>query len=178
MPNAKKVAQAEIYSDLLSNRTNFVVVEFEKTPHKAMETLRKTLKKSDARFKVVKSTLLEKSMQNMSSEKNDLTVFLEKAFPIKGPSAILALGENWTEGLKAFYDYVKKDESLRFKVGYVEKNVYDKKQVEGLAQLPSKPELMAKLIGSMKAPMMKTVFSMKYNMTRFVTVLSEKAKQG
>lgn len=178
MANAQKKAQVEQMTSILESYKNFVVIAYDKTTHKALEDLRKKLRGSNATLKVLKNTLFEKTVEFMAEKDKAMGDVAEKNFPLKGSSAVVGLNEDWSEALKAYYDHAKKDESLSFKFGYVDGASYDAKNVEALAKLPSKAELMAKVIGSMKAPMMKTVFSLKFNMQRFVTVLTEKSKQG
>lgn len=178
MPNQRKVAQVGSLSDLLKTYKHFFVIEYARTSHKALEDLRKKLRASQASMKVLKNTLFEKTVEQMAEQESTYGSIKEKGFPLKGSSAMIGLSEDWSSGLKAYYEHAKKDESLSFKFGYVDGQAYDAKSVEALAKLPSKPELMAKVIGSMKTPMIKTVFAMKFNMQRLVTVINEKAKQG
>ncbi len=178
MANQAKQAQVSELKNIIGDYKNFVVIEYNKTTHKALEDLRRKLRKANASVKVLKNTLFEKTVEQMAQNDTAMGSIKEKGMPLKGPSAMVGLSEDWSEGLKAYYDHAKKDESLTFKFGYVDGAAYDARNVEALAKLPSKAELMAKVIGSMKSPMMKTVFSMKFNMQRFVTVLSEKSKQG
>ena len=176
MANTEKKAQVEQLSNLLESYKHFVVIEYNKTTHKALEDLRGKLRKSNASLKVLKNTLFEKTIEKMVEKDPSIKTVAEKSFPLKGPSAVIGLNEDWSESLKAYYEHAKKDESLTFKFGYVDSAAYDAANVQALAKLPSKAELMAKVIGSMKAPMMKTVFSL-FNMQKFVTILTEKAKK-
>lgn len=178
MPNAKNKAQVENLSQILEQYKHFVVISFDKTPHKEMEGLKKHLKKNGAYMRVLKTSLFEKAVEKMAESNEAMKKLQETAFPIKGSSAMVGFGEAWYDGLKSYYENAKKDESLEFKFGFIDNEVYQKEGLVALSKLPSKAELMAKLIGTMKAPMMKTTFALKYNMQRFVTVLSEKAKQG
>lgn len=178
MVNQKKQAQAGKYQELLQNNPNFFVIEYEKTTHKALEALRNALRKSNASMKIIKNTLFEKAVQHLSAENKDVKQVQDKVFPLKGQSAVVALSEQWSEGLKAYYDHAKKDESLKFRFGFIDANVYDDRGLETIAKLPAKEQLMAQVIGAMKSPMIKTVYAMKFNMQRLVTVMNEKAKQG
>lgn len=177
MANQSKVAQVEQLEKLLESYKHFVVIQYDKTTHKALEELRRKLRKSNASMKVLKNTLFEKTIEKMASKDPAIKSVKEDSFPLKGSSAVIGLNEDWSESLKAYYDHAKKDSSLAFKFGYVEGASYDAKNVEALAKLPSKAELMAKVIGSMKAPMMKTVFALKFTTQQFVTILNEKAKK-
>ena len=82
---------------------------------------------------------------------------------------------DWAEGLKAYYEKVKTDNAFSFKFGYIDEQVYEAGDLKKLAQLPSKNELYAKILGGMKNPMVRTTRSLKYNMQKFVYILSQKS---
>lgn len=178
MANQKKTAQVESFSNLLQKNPHFLVIEYKKTSHIALEGLRKKLRGANASFKILKNTLFEKTVEQMSEKDAALTKIKESGFPLKGPSAMVGLDGDWSEGLKAYYEHAKKDETLAFKFGYIDQNVYQSAELEKIAKLPAKAELMAKVIGGLKTPMIKTVFAMKFNMQRLATVLNAKAAQG
>lgn len=178
MVNQKKVAQVDSFSNLMQKYSNFVVIEYNKTSHIAMEGLRKKLRGANASFKVLKNTLFEKTVEKMARKEGSLTKMTENNFPLKGPSAMVGLSEDWSEGLKAYYDHAKKDETLSFKFGFIDQNVYQPNDLEKIAKLPSKPELMAKVIGGLKTPMIKTVFAMKFNMQKLVVIMNAKVQKG
>lgn len=178
MPNAKNKAQVNNLSQVLEQYKHFVVVSFDKTPHKDMEGLKKHLKKNGAYMRVIKTSLFQKAIEKKAESNEFLKKMIDTAFPIKGASAMVGFGEAWYDGLKAYYENAKKNESLDFKFGFIDDAVYQKEGLVALSKLPSKEQLMATLIGTMKAPMMKTTFALKFNMQRFVTVLTEKSKQG
>ena len=178
MANQKKTAQVESFSSLLQNNPHFLVIEYKKTSHIALEGLRKKLRGANASFKILKNTLFEKTVEHMAQKEHSMSKIKEAGFPLKGPSALVGLDGDWSEGLKAYYDHAKKDETLAFKFGFIDQNVYQGADLEKIAKLPSKAELMAKVIGGMKTPMVKTIFAMKFNMQRLVTVMTAQAAKG
>ncbi|MCX7996486.1 MAG: 50S ribosomal protein L10 [Patescibacteria group bacterium] len=177
MPNKKKVSQVESYSSLVESNPDFFVVSYDRTTHKAMEDLRKKLREANSSLTVLKNTLFEKAIEKQAVSNEAIGEIKEKAFPLKGSSALVTTSGDWSTGLKAFAEYIKKDQTMAFKFGFLDGTAYDGKSMESIAKLPAKPELMAKVIGVIKSPMVKTVVSFKFTMQTFVTVLSEAARK-
>lgn len=95
---------------------------------------------------------------------------------MKESTAIMILGDDWGAGIKAFQQFAEKDKSLGFKLSLLDNVVYSQEDTKKIALLPSKAELMAKIIGQFKTPMSKITYSMKYNMQKFTYILAQKSK--
>jgi len=180
MKNQKKLSQLSVVTDFLKKSDNFALFKFEKTKHIALEGLRNELRKSGATIKVVKNTILTKSINKLAAEKNqgDLRTFQKLAKNIKENTALVSLGKDWSLGMNAFAKIAKTDKSLSFKLGFLDKTSYDASTMEKISNLPSKAELMAKIIGSMKSPTSRFVQALKFTTYKFVMVLNEKVKKG
>ncbi|MFW5703451.1 MAG: 50S ribosomal protein L10 [Patescibacteria group bacterium] len=178
MPNTKKKEQVQHLCEQITEYNNFAVISYERTPHKEMEGLRKELKKTGSGMKVLKNSLFQKAVEHLSHNNSNYSDIVENMFPIKGSSAIVGFGEEWFDGLKKYHESTKKNDSLDYLFGFIDNSVQGKEGMHALATLPSREELLAKVIGGMKSPLMKTTYALKFNMQRFTTVLNEKAKQG
>ena len=177
MVNISKKNQVDSIFQLVDKNPNILLVKIGKTTHQSLESLRRELRKSNSKIKVIKNTLFEKSV-NKIALKNKLFNDLKKHFfPLKETTALVTLGENWNEGLKALYQFSKKDSSVSFKFGLLDESLYDTSKTIQIAQLPSKEELLGKIIGSMKSPMSKFVYALKYNTNKFVYILNAKSKE-
>lgn len=180
MKNQKKLSQLSVVSDFLKKSDNFALIKFEKTKHVALEGLRRELRKSGATIKVVKNTILTKSINKLAAQKEhgDLRPFQKMTKSVKENTALVSLGTDWSLGLNAFAKVAKTDKSIAFKLGFLDKTAYDASSMDKLSQLPSKTELMAKIIGSMKSPISRFVTSIKFPTQKFVMVLNAKVKKG
>ncbi|GAB4219693.1 MAG: 50S ribosomal protein L10 [Candidatus Microgenomates bacterium] len=176
MVNQKKLTQVKKLSEILNQKENFLLVKFEKTTHQALETLRKQLKKNNTSLKVIKNTLFEKAVQFNTQKNQLLKDLIGKFFPLKENSVLVTFDKDWSDSLKTLYDFIKKDKTLSFKFGILDKSIYESSQLEQIAQLPGRNELLAKVIGSLKAPANKLVYSLKYNVSKLVYILKEKSK--
>ncbi|MDO8609067.1 MAG: 50S ribosomal protein L10 [bacterium] len=176
MINQDKLQQVDELSKTLETSSNFVLIKFEKTTHQNLELLRRELKKNQAKVKVIKNTLLEKSLNKLSIKNSLFTEFRKKFFPLKKSSAILILESDWAIGLKSFYGFMQKEKSLSFKYGIIDKQLYAETEVRRLAQLPSKGQLIAQIIGSMKSPISHFTNAIKFNSSKLVYILQQKSK--
>lgn len=176
MPNTKKRALVDKLIDSLKNTQNFALVTFEKTNHQALESLRKSLKKEKAQFKVIKNTLLEKAINKLANSNKLFFEFKKKFLPFRDLTALLTLNEDWSPPLKTFYDFSQKEKSLTFKVGLIDKLTYDQSGLLKLAKLPARNELVSSILGNMTAPTTHFIYSLKYNVQKFIYILNEKSK--
>lgn len=177
MVNQLKKNQVDSVLQLLEKNPNFLLVKIGKTTHQSLESLRRDLKKTDSQIKVVKNTLFEKSINKISLKKAIFNDLKKQFFPLKETTALVTLGNRWYEGLKALYLFSKRDASMTFKLAFLDSIIYNAEKSLQIAQLPSREELLAKIIGSMKSPMSKFVYALKFNTNKFVYILKAKSKE-
>ena len=166
MAHKSKVAIVDKVTQSIQDNSNFALIKFEKTTHKTLEELRRELRKSESTIQVIKNTLFEKAINKLSQSKKEFGEMSKKAFPLKDKSALLVLHGDWIEGLKAYYDKVKENESFSFKVGMLDNQVYNDADLVKLAQLPGKDQLRAKLVGVMMNPVVRTTRALSFNMQK------------
>ena len=176
MVNQSKKNQVESLSSSLQKSPNFILVKIEKTSHKSLEELRRELRKNDSAIKVIKNAFFEKAVNKLTSSNKVFADLRKKFFPMKEPSAIITFSKSWDKGLKAFYQFSKKEKTLGFKLGLVDNKIYSAEEISFIADLPSREELFGKIIGSMKSPMSKFIYALKYNTNKFVYILNAKSK--
>lgn len=178
MANQTKKTQVDALVELLNSAPNFALIKYEKTKHKSLEELRLGLKEQNSKIRVVKNTLLQKALQTQAKSKKELVELVTKIFPLKESTAVLTLGDDYAKGLKAFHTFAKKDATVSFKIGILDNSMYLGEDLQKIAVLPSKAELIAKLIGGLKSPSSKLVYAMKFNISKLTLVLKERAKQA
>ncbi len=176
MVNQLKKNQVDSILQLLEKKPNFLLIEMGKTTHQSLESIRKELRKDDAQIKVIKNTLFEKSVNKIAAKKAVYNELKKQFFPLKETSALISLGDRWHEGLKALYLFSKKDITVSFKLALLNNSIYNAEKSLQIAQLPSREELLGRIIGSMKNPMSKFVYAIKYNTNKLVYVLKQKSK--
>lgn len=135
----RKQADLNAITDQLNNSKSAMIVGFNKLTVNKDQEFRNQLRDAGARFQVVKNTLARIAVKG--------TPYEDASEHFKGVTAIA-----WTENdpvvlSKAVSKFVKDNaEIYTFKAGIVEGKVVDLKQVETIAALPSKEELISKLM--------------------------------
>lgn len=178
MANAKKQSQLQSLTEALTSSSNFALIKHEKTKHTSLEKLRKELKKNNSSIQVVKNSIFEKAVRKLAQKDKTMKQFASTVFPLKETTAVVSFKSDWSAGLSAFHNYTDKEQTLSFKAAVLDSSVYNASDLVKIAKLPSRPELIAKVIGSMKSPMYGLVYNMKFNMQKLVYVLNEKSKKG
>lgn len=108
-------------------------------------TLRKSLREEGVEYKVYKNSLVILAAKELGMD--GIEEYLE------GPVSIAFGYEDATAPARILFDFAKSHKKLELKAGIVDSVIYNKEQVEKLATIPSKEVLIAKLLGSFKAPL-------------------------
>jgi large subunit ribosomal protein L10 len=146
---AKKTEQVEKLSQELKNVSNVVVATYTKMTVLQDYELRKALRGAGAKYQVVKNTLAERAAKGTKVEGalKDLAGVTSIAYTTGDPVAMA----------KALTKYAKDMPEFTFKVGVVEGRVVTIKEIEALSTMPSKDELMSKLLFLINAPAQRLV---------------------
>ena len=139
----KKPIIEEIQSSI-KDAKSVVVVDYRGLTVEQDTRLRKTLRENNVTYKVYKNTMINFAIKGTEFE--SLAPYLE------GPTAIAISTEDATAPARAICKFAKEAPKLEVKAGVVEGTMYDAKGIAQVASVPSKEELLAKLLGSMKSP--------------------------
>ena len=121
--------------------------------------LRKQLREAGITYKVYKNTMMNFAFKGTGFEA--LTSYLE------GPSAIAISTEDATAPARVICKFAKTADALEVKGGMVEGIAYDAKGIMEIAKIPSREELLSKLLGSIQSPI-----------TNFARVMNQLAEKG
>ena len=121
--------------------------------------LRKQLREAGVIYKVCKNTMMKRAFEG--TEFAGLEEYLE------GPSALVVSKDDATAPARIICKFAKTAEALEVKAGVVEGNVYDAAGINELSKVPSREELLSKLLGSLQSPI-----------TNLARVLNQIAEQG
>jgi len=106
--------------------------------------LRKDLREAGVVYKVYKNTMMNLAFQGTPCE--ELTKHLE------GTNALAVSKEDATIPVRIVSKFAKTAPTLEFVAGIIEGNYFDKVGVEALSSIPSREELLGKLLGSIQSP--------------------------
>jgi large subunit ribosomal protein L10 len=149
---AKKVAAVEKLGGELKNASSMIVATYSKLTVTQDFELRKALRSTGAKYRVVKNTLAERAGKGTKVEKalTNLQGVTSIAYTEGDPVALA----------KALSKYAKENPEFSFKAGLVEGRVITVKEIESLATMPSKEELYSKLLFLLNAPSQRLVTAM------------------
>lgn len=138
----KQAAVAEIVA-AIANAQTMVIAEYRGISVASMTELRANARKAGVYLHVLKNTLARRAVEGTS--------FAALADQMVGP-LVYAVSEDPVAAAKVLHQFSKKDEKIVLKAGSYNGDLLDVAQVAELASIPSRDELLAKLLGIMKAP--------------------------
>ena len=106
--------------------------------------LRKQLREAGIIYKVCKNTMMKRAFEGTQFE--GLAEYLE------GPSAMAVSKDDATAPARIICKFAKDADKLEVKAGVVEGKVYDQAGVKALSAIPSREELLSKLLESIQSP--------------------------
>ena len=106
--------------------------------------LRKALREAGVDYKVYKNTLIKRAVKG--------TAFEAVTDLCEGPTAIATSASDATAPARVLFEAAKKMPNLELKGGVVEGTYYDAEGIKVIATIPSRDELLGKLLGSIQSP--------------------------
>jgi len=140
--NDKKAIVAEVSAEVAKAQT-LVVAEYRGIEVGNLTSLRKKAREGGVYLRVLKNTLVRRAVVDTS--------FAGLADQMVGP-LIYAFSADAVAAAKVLQDFAKSNDKLVLKAGCYSGKVLDKAGVQALASIPSREELLAKLLGVMQAP--------------------------
>jgi large subunit ribosomal protein L10 len=145
MPKQNKIdAVAEIIADMKGADIYFFVDYRGLTFAEATE-LRKRLRKVDADLKVVKNTLGKRAAAAAGVEGLDEL--------LAGPTAIAYVHGDPAKTAKTIQDFIKEKKKSLIRGGKLQRSVLSATEIEALALLPSREQLIAQVVGAIASPL-------------------------
>ncbi|MFA6005877.1 MAG: 50S ribosomal protein L10 [Patescibacteria group bacterium] len=151
----------EIKKDLAGAKSLFLFSSVQ-VKHQDFEELRKKLATVNAKLKFVKNTLFRVAAKDKKLPENLLvdTVLFEQT------AVVFINGEDFIAPIKMFKEAFGKNEAVKVKMAFLDKEVYEASRVLEFATIPSKQELYAKLVGSLKSPIYGLYYALTSDMRK------------
>lgn len=174
MPNEKalqtKKAMVEDLVARFNNTAAGVFVDYRGLTVEEDTKLRNKFREAGVQYSVIKNTMARFAINQCGLEELD---------PIlNGPTALATHETDLVAPAKIISEFSKGNDKLKVKSGYVEGKVISDKEVERLAALPSKEELVAKALGGLNAPIAGFANVLNANLTGLVRVLDAIAQKS
>lgn len=151
MTKEDKVLVIQELKDLLQDAKVVYVADLEGLNAQKSSDFRRQAFKNNITVKVVKNTLLQKAMEQLDVD------FSEMYGSFKGNS-VLMLSETANAPAKLIKDFRKKEEKPALKSAYLQETVYvGDENLETLASIKSKEEMLGEIIGLLQSPIQRLV---------------------
>ena len=139
---AKKATVEEIKANIANSQT-MVIAEYRGISVASMTELRANARKEGVYLRVLKNTLVRRAVEGTS--------FAGLANQMVGPLVYTA-SEDAVAAAKVLHQFAKKDDKIIIKAGSYNGDLMNSAQVAELASIPSREELLSKLLFVMQAP--------------------------
>lgn len=146
-------------SELLNGAATAVVVDYRGLTVAEDTALRKQLREAGVVYKVYKNTMMHRAFEGTQCE--------ELIQHLHGTNAIAISATDATAPARILDKFAKKAPALELVAGIVEGNYNDQAGIQALAGIPSREELLGKLLGSIQSPI-----------TNFARVLNQIAEKN
>ena len=124
--------------------------------------LRKELREAGVQYKVFKNTLIKRAIAG--------TEFAGLEPDLEGPTALAVSKTDATAPARIVAKYMKTIKPLELKGGIVEGTYYPASQMDAIAAIPGREELLSRLLGSLQSPIT--------NFARVLNQIAEKNGEG
>ena len=154
----KQPIVAEI-SEAIKDAASIVLVTYSGITVEQDTAMRKELREAGVSYKVYKNTMMKFAFKGTPCE--------ELCKHLEGPNAIAISKDDATAPARILDKFAKKNPALELIAGVVEGNYNDQAGIQALAGIPSREELLGKLLGSIQSPI-----------TNFARVLNQIAEKN
>lgn len=145
MPTLEKEELVEEIKDRFSRSEAVILVDYRGLTVKELQALRGKLRECGCELRVYKNTLTEIALRELAMP--------ELGGLLEGPTAFTFGFGDPVAPAKALTAFAKDHKALELKGGLVQRAVMGAEDVKALATLPSREELVAKLLGTMQNPL-------------------------
>jgi len=159
----QKQAMVSEVATTLQGAQSLIVAEYRGLNVERITQLRSKARNSGVWLRVLKNTLARRAVKG--------TPFEKLADKMVGP-LMYGISQDPVAGAKVLSEFAKENEQFVIRAGAMPNAVMSAQDIKALAQLPSREELLAKLLGTMQAPMTKLVRTLNEVPGKFVRTLA------
>jgi len=159
----EKAVVIEEVSAVVAKAQSIVIAEYRGLDVASVTVLRKTARESGVYLRVLKNTLARRAVAG--------TAFEPIAEQLTGP-LIYGISADPVAAAKVLAGFAKSNDKLVIKAGALPNNLLNQDGVKALATMPSREELLSKLLGTMQAPIAQFVRTLNEVPTKFARGLA------
>jgi large subunit ribosomal protein L10 len=168
-PRPDKVAEVEALEQRLRSSSIVILTDYRGLTVGEIGALRGKLRGASLEYRVAKNTLLSRAAERLGI--GGLEAHLT------GPTAVVFGNDDPGVPARLLQDFIRQYRKLEIKGGVVEGHALDAAQVQALATLPTKLELLARVVGAVQGPLFALVTVLNAAPRGLVTALEALRKQ-
>ncbi len=159
----------------LDKASSIYLTDFSGLTVAATNELRDELFNAEVEYKVFKNTLIKKALEQSEGKFNAQSEKINES--LKGPTGIIFAFDDPVSPAKIIKKFYDKGEKPKLKLALVENVAYQSNQLNQLAALQSKPEIISSIIGSLQAPISGIVGAINAVIRDLASIVEEVAKK-
>ena len=166
----QKHEQSQVLRDNLEGVNTLFLLENHGLKVNDVNVLRSEVRKTDSTYKVVKNTVVRLAVEG--TEMEGITPFLT------GPKVLAYTGGDGVALAKVLKGFIKNHPELRFEQAFLEGQILEAKEAEKIAELPSREELITKLVYLLQSPIRRLAVALNAPVQQFANVVGQLADKG
>ena len=165
MNRAEKIEAVESLKNTFESSDGVILLSFQKVNVPDITDLRRKIREANSGYEVVKNTLALRAAEGTPVDglKDHFT----------GPTAVAYTHEDPVSLAKVLREFLKGHEGMAFKGAVLEGRVIDQDQVKELAEVPSREELLSKLLFLLNAPLTRLARGLQSPVRDLAVVLNQ-----
>ncbi|MDH4338109.1 MAG: 50S ribosomal protein L10 [Candidatus Krumholzibacteria bacterium] len=169
MARPEKVAQVDLVTESITAARSVVLSDLTGLDVAKITELRRRCRAEGVELRVVKNTLAKRGIKDTPA------AALEPHF--RGPTAIAISRDTENVAAKVLVKFAEEFELPKFKAAFLDGNVIDATGVLALAKLPSKPEMLAQLLGGIQGPARNLLGVMEGPLRNLLSVMKQASEK-
>lgn len=165
----EKQQEVEALKNKFGAAKGIVLADYTGVTVAEVSELRRKCRDAKVEYKVVKNTLAR-----IAARETDLG---DLADHFDGPIAVALSSVDSVAPARVLADFIKDYQKLTLKAGYFEGRVYSVAQVQEIAKLPPREQLLGQVIGAVQAPMAQIVYCVEGVLRNLVSIIDEAGKK-
>jgi large subunit ribosomal protein L10 len=165
----QKREQSDVLRENLTGVTTLFLLDNRGLKVNEVNILRSEVRKTEGTYKVVKNSVVKMALEG--TEMEAISPFLS------GPKVLAYTAGDGVALAKVLKGFVKQHPELTFEHAFLEGQVLESAEAEKIADLPSREELVAKLLMLLQSPIRRLVVALNAPLQQFASVLKQVAEK-
>ena len=166
MPKAKNINSVKDISQKVEKSNSITFVEYRNLSSNALNELRRRVAEVSGEILVAKNTLMRIALGDRKPQETDL----------QGQTAVLFSFEDSVAPIKAVFEFAKKFQALKIRGAFIDGAYFDANKIAEISNLPTKAELISKILGGFRSPIVGFANVLNGTRSKFVYALSAVVK--